>query len=272
MLRAALLPLLATLVNAQDGGSGYPGRRLTQAPELKGRPINRLPTPTCTNPKSSETCGDPITTSKTGEDYRYWLSSKHFTPLFEQGPVTVSQIAGPISLPPAMEAYVGAWAVAMKIETPAGAIRIETVDPKTLLNDMAPPSTDEALTTLRLSVDGKQLVAGAHAISTPDNFTFANVTTNRLVKDKIGSGCVEQIDIKARGLHIRVQSSKANKFANEEQQVYGLHLDTAFVTYDEPSVRGALPEMWGLQPISKQTKLLLNKRTAEDFPFPIEDA
>ena len=42
----------------------------------------------------------------------------------------------------------------------------------------------------------------------------------------------------------------------------GLHLDVEFLTFDQSAVRGALPEMWGLQPMSEATKTLLAKPAA----------
>merc|ERR1712183_637552 len=117
--------------------------------------------------------------------------------------------------------------------------------------------TADALTTTRLSFGGKQLAAGNYVLPTLHNTT---VTAGRISGDrKIGSGFVEQIDIKAQGLHLRITSSKANKFADEKLQALGLHLDLDFLTFDKAVVRGALPEMWGLQPMSEATKLLLDK-------------
>ena len=46
-------------------------------------------------------------------------------------------------------------------------------------------------------------------------------------------------------------------------QVLGLHLDLEFPTIDERAVLGALPEMWGLQPMSEATKRLLDKPAAK---------
>ena len=45
-------------------------------------------------------------------------------------------------------------------------------------------------------------------------------------------------------------------------QVLGLHLDLEVLTFDERAVRGALPEMWGLQPMSEATKRLLDEPKA----------
>ena len=44
----------------------------------------------------------------------------------------------------------------------------------------------------------------------------------------------------------------------------GLHLDVEFLTFDEVAVRGALPEMWGLQPMTEKTKLLQDKKNIDN--------
>ena len=49
---------------------------------------------------------------------------------------------------------------------------------------------------------------------------------------------------------------------SQKLQALGLHLDLDFLTFDKAMVRGALPEMWGLQPMSEATKLLLDKPAA----------
>jgi len=205
------------------------------------------------------TGGDPITTFQ-GQTTRYWLSMEHFTPVFEQGPIVLSQLAGPANPPPGLENHKGAWVMAMEVDVGGvDKIVVETVDPTTLLaqpNATATPVAG-ALTTMRLSFVGKQLKAGEHKLSVSD-MTIA-VSAKADPDQKIGRGFVEKIDIKAEGLHLRITSSKANKFADETLQVLGLHLDVEFLTFEQDMVRGALPEMWGLQPMSKETKLLLEK-------------
>jgi hypothetical protein len=161
------------------------------------------------------TGGDPITTFQ-GKETRYWLSMEHFTPVFEQGPLALSQLAGPSNPPPGLENHKGAWVMATELNV-AGldSIRIETVDPTTLLaqpDATAPPASD-ALTTMRLSFAGKQLKAGEHKLVVSD-MTIA-VRAKADPEQQIGRGFVERIDIKAEGLHLRITSSKANKFADE---------------------------------------------------------
>ena len=127
----------------------------------------------------------------------------------------------------------------------------------------APPATTDALTTMRLSVGGKQLAAGEHKLSIAN--AAAAVSAKRIgSKRRIGSGWVEQITITADGLKLRITSAKANKFADEQHQVLGLHLDVEFLTFDDVAVRGALPEMWGLQPMTEKTKLLQDKKNIDN--------
>ena len=52
--------------------------------------------------------------------------------------------------------------------------------------------------------------------------------------------------------------------APQKLQVLGLHLDLEFLTFDQAKVRGALPEMWGLQPMTEATKLLLDQKTVDN--------
>ena len=47
-------------------------------------------------------------------------------------------------------------------------------------------------------------------------------------------------------------------------QVLRLHLDLEFLSFDESAVRGALPEMWGLQPMTEKTKELLDQKSADN--------
>ena len=74
-----------------------------------------------------------------------------------------------------------------------------------------------------------------------------------------GHAYVESVDITAASFRMRVTSAKAKKFKNKETQVKALHLDVEFYQFDKEAVRGVLPELWGLVPISKATEKLLKK-------------
>ena len=124
--------------------------------------------------------------------------------------------------PLGLEAHKGHWVVAMELKI-AGldTIHIETINPMALLelpDATAPTPATDALTTMRLSTGGKQLTAGHHVLSTFDTtITASRVLGPALQEMSIGSGFAEQIDVKAIGLHIRITSSKANKFVDEVQ-------------------------------------------------------
>ena len=129
---------------------------------------------------------------------------------------------------------------------------------------MAPPATTtNALTTMRLSFLGKQLTAGHHKLSIADATVTVSAKRAQSTR-RIGSGWVEQVTVKTDGLELRITSAKANKFADEQLQVLGLHLDVEFLSFDESAVRGALPEMWGLQPMTEKTKLLLDQKNMDN--------
>ena len=40
-------------------------------------------------------------------------------------------------------------------------------------------------------------------------------------------------------------------------QIKALHLDVDFIKFEKTAVRGVLPELWGLVPISKETQKLI---------------
>lgn len=74
---------------------------------------------------------------------------------------------------------------------------------------------------------------------------------------RIGSGFAEKIEVLTPGFRMRITSAKANKLAREVEQIKAVHLDVAFLEYKEDAVCGALAEMWGLAPMTEQTKKLL---------------
>ena len=108
-----------------------------------------------------------------------------------------------------------------------------------------------ALTTISLTVNGRAVPAG--------DYTFApmRVKAKALAWKRIGNGYVEQVDFKMADFHLRITSAKAKKFSNPELQVRAVHLDCAFLKLNKTKVRGALPEMWGLIPMSSKTATML---------------
>jgi len=117
---------------------------------------------------------------------------------------------------------------------------------------IAAPLPGTALLTMNVTMDGVPLLVGRHSLSTGVVTAWANP------KKRIGSAYAESIHIALPGFAMRITSSKANKLADPELQVKGLHLDCEFLKFDRTSVRGPLPEMWGLvEPMSEATKALL---------------
>jgi len=74
---------------------------------------------------------------------------------------------------------------------------------------------------------------------------------------RVGLGYSERVDIITATFHIRVTSAAAKKFADKAMQVKALHLDVEFFVFDKTAAHGVLPELWGLVPISNDTKKLL---------------
>ena len=95
-----------------------------------------------------------------------------------------------------------------------------------------------------------------------------------------------QVDFEMADFHLRITSAKAKKFSNPELQVRAVHLDCTFLKLNKAKVRGstfnawarcvfdldatfvypkssaaqvrgALPEMWGLIPMSSKTAAML---------------
>ena len=56
---------------------------------------------------------------------------------------------------------------------------------------------------------------------------------------------------------MKVLLAKAQKFATEAERIKHVHLDLYFDEVADRGLRGALPEIWGLAPLSSGTKALL---------------
>jgi len=110
----------------------------------------------------------------------------------------------------------------------------------------------ELLTTINVAVAG-QLV---------NRTSVVNIGSNRVVvsqdkSTKIGLGFSERIDIDTAQVSLMVVSAPANKFATLGDRVRHMHLDLNFRKFDAKACTGALPEMWGYQPMSAQTTKFL---------------
>jgi len=200
--------------------------------------------------------GDPLT-SFNGTDTRFQLPEGKLVPVLTQPPLTVSyRLTNPL----AAAQHAGAdWITEVGVAVngaPANYVNISLVDPATLLHmDLTcePPLPGSQLSTMRVSVGGKPLMAGVHAF-TP-MVIKATVDPN---KKRIGCGYVERVDIDTAHFRMRVTSARAKKFAEPEMQIQALHLDVDLFKFDQAVVRGVLPELWGLLPLSAATTKLLS--------------
>lgn len=108
------------------------------------------------------------------------------------------------------------------------------------------------LTTLNVHISGKAAnTTGVH------NVGKAFVTISQDMSKHIGNGFVESVQLSTKELGLSIQSSVAGKFANDEDRVRNMHVDIAFNNIDATKCSGALPEIWGVKPLSKATAKLL---------------
>merc|ERR1712217_72523 len=73
----------------------------------------------------------------------------------------------------------------------------------------------------------------------------------------LGSANKEEAKITAPGMACKITSNKANKFMKTAHQLDHLHLDLSFSQLELGRAFGVLPELWGLQEMSKHTMDLL---------------
>ena len=76
---------------------------------------------------------------------------------------------------------------------------------------------------------------------------------------RIGTGYVETATIKVGdAFELVLWTAKAHKFEAELDQIAYAHLDFKMLKYDEETVTGPLPEMWGLKPMGAATTAMLS--------------
>lgn len=113
-------------------------------------------------------------------------------------------------------------------------------------------ATVRSLTTLNVQVGGKATNAtGSHSVN------GATIAITQDGSKSIGSGFAEMIQFDAADIGMKIQSSVAGKFANDEDRVRNIHVDIAFTNIDASKCSGALPEIWGVKSMSKATAKLL---------------
>lgn len=123
------------------------------------------------------------------------------------------------------------------------------------------------LTTLVLTLDE------VTTITSTGNFapayrpsTTAQVRVKQVTSKPIGIGFAEtalvSITTVEGTFELMLWTAKAHKFKTEADKVACTHLDFKLVTWDRKTAGGALPELWGLRPMSEATKMLLQRESA----------
>ena len=86
-----------------------------------------------------------------------------------------------------------------------------------------------------------------------------NVVVSQIADKRIGTGHVETAAIKVgESFEMVLWTATAHKFEAELDQIAYTHLDLKMLKYDRKTVTGALPEMWGLQPMGEAAKAMLS--------------
>jgi len=205
----------------------------------------------------TNTVGDPKTVHN-GTETQFFLKDNEPKAVLKQGTLTLFyHVANPLDA----AHHTGAdWitSVGVAVEgAPSKYVNVSIIaDPLSLLQpDLAlkpAPLPGAPLSTMIVSVGGEPLVAGVHTVEPMK----IKATFDPGYK-RVGLGYSERVDIITATFHIRVTSAAAKKFADKAMQVKALHLDVEFFVFDKTAAHGVLPELWGLVPISNDTKKLL---------------
>jgi len=210
----------------------------------------------CTCVEATKTDGDPVAYHN-GTATQFSLEDNKPKAVLKQGPLTVFyRVANPLDA----AHHTGAdWITSVGVEVEGAHtkyINISVVgNPESLLApDLTrePPLPGVPLTTMNISVGGKPLLAGDHTV---EPMLIKATFDPRL--QRVGQGYKERVDIITDSFHMRVNSAKAKKFKAQDMQIKALHLDVDFIKFEKTAVRGVLPELWGLVPISKETQKLI---------------
>lgn len=219
--------------------------------------------PTPTTPTPAFSGADPIT-SIDGMDTRFYCKKGVLTHMYEDD--VVDSIQYVVSGLEADESagvahHHGDWITTFNVTfhgAPNAPLVVKAVrDPAKLSSTNGPRSLlypGEAPATMQVSVGGKPLLAGSHAVisSIPKLRVSVKSGTTR-----IGCAFVEKVDITLPGLALRVATAEAAKFESEEMQLRGLHLDIEYKKFDRAAARGPLAEMWGLRTMTNATRAML---------------
>ena len=209
-------------------------------PEANG-PCMLVPPP---NPFAG---GDPLTQFG-GVETRYWLPAGQEVKLFAQGDVEILATAGPT---PGADQKVGDWIHSMRV------LRASKTAVSVNLNRAAPLAPampiDSSLRLLNVSIAGRTM--GSLGNATVDGLSVA---AQRDTVKKIGNASAESIRITlGADFAVSVLAAKAVKFPSLTEQARHVHLDLFFDAIDKKAAHGVLPEIWGIAPMSLETKRLL---------------
>ena len=196
---------------------------------------------------SPNTGGDPLTQFG-GVETRYWLPAGQEVKLFAQGDVEILATAGPT---PGADQKVGDWIHSMRV------VRASKTAVSVNLNRAAPLAPampiDSSLRLLNVSIAGRTM--GSLGNATVDGLSVA---AQRDTVKKIGNASAESIRITlGADFAVSVLAAKAVKFPSLTEQARHVHLDLFFDAIDKKAARGVLPEIWGIAPMSLETKRLL---------------
>jgi len=127
---------------------------------------------------------------------------------------------------------------------------IITVSARRTISEYLNPTT---LRTIDVTVEGIPRDQTGKLKTHGEKVSLMISTTNGL----LGSANKEEAKITAPGMACKITSNKANKFMKTAHQLDHLHLDLSFSQLELGRAFGVLPELWGLQEMSKHTMDLL---------------
>lgn len=104
------------------------------------------------------------------------------------------------------------------------------------------------LQTLHVTIGGAR-VSTTRAVAVEG----VNITVARDAKRRIGIGFQEHVQIVTDGIGMRINSALGSRLKSEADRIRHYHLDLTFDTIDTTSATGALPEIWGVRPMSPHT-------------------
>lgn len=199
---------------------------------------------------SGTSVGDPITTHN-NVSRRYWLPTTGETLLLAQGVLEIYARAGPA---PGNGPEVGEWIHTIRVSKANKTVVSVNVNPVT--EPLGPALSSVSLQLLNVSVAGRTLLqTGTGAGVQADG---VSVSAELDAHHKVGAAAGESVRISQAGFAMKVLLAKAQKFATEAERIKHVHLDLYFDEVADRGLRGALPEIWGLAPLSSGTKALLN--------------